>query len=522
MIALLAVGLFSCKDWMNAEPEGSTKTESQIQEASTANPNAAKGSVAAIYSQMIQCFAGLGDLGYDQHNDFGYSSVCLTLETYGQDFIGDDIGYNWFSDSDYAMNRDNTLSSNPGLIAHMIWNNYYKIIYACNNVIGAADRENPGAMQTGLGQALAVRAFCYMQLMQLYAPAYDAATAATTLCVPIVVDHMPAERLLNNPRASLASLDSLVTNDLNEAIRLLEGFVPENTGYVSEAVAYGLRARYSLLKHDGAQAVSDARKALVISGATPLTIEEAGVPGFCNAGEHNVLWANILTENNDVVQTAIINWESHLGSFYTDGYTAVGAYRMISSALYNQVGKTDVRRGWWLDGNGKSPLVAGNYSKWLNYVVNTPGQYVNVKFGTKDNSVTGMAGAASDWILMRAEEMYLIIAEGLAMDGGDAQGELENFVRSYRDPGYKVTTSIEDAIWIQRRIELWGEGYSFFDILRLHKPIIRTNSSNWSAKWGAQDIPADHGCLLLRIPENEIEANQGLTAADAPYVAAPI
>jgi len=516
LVPAFALSLTACDDWMDAQPEGGTKTEAQKQDASSQNPNAAAADVSAMYAQMIEYKCGLGSLGYSRHNDYGYAAICMLTDCMGQDFIGDNIGYNWFSSSDYKTNRDNTLTTTYGLTSHLIFNTYYKIIHAANSVIAAADRENPGGMKYPLGQALAVRSAMYMDLAQLYAKPYDVNPDAP--CVPLVVDNMPAERQSVNPRASLKDIYAMIEEDLNWACENLEGFRADH-GSVTQGVAFGLRARMNLLLGKGAAAASDAQKALQISGATPLTMKEAGVPGFSDATAHNVMWANIITENNDVVQTAICNWISHMCSFYTDGYTGVGAYRKIGSALYDKISDTDVRKGWWLNADLTSPLIAGTYADWQEVASSDPNnQYINTKFGTADATLTGTAGAAGDWMLMRAEEMYLIWAEGLAQSGdaAGAKSVLEQFVQSYRDAEYVVEGDVKEAIWMQRRVELWGEGFELKDIMRLHKPINRTACTNWPAAWN-QDVPADHNCLQMRIPQAEIEANGGLTADDAPY-----
>jgi hypothetical protein len=114
---------------------------------------------------------------------------------------------------------------------------------------------------------------------------------------------------------------------------------------------------------------------------------------------------------------------------------------------------------------------------------------------------------------MRAEEMYLIKAEGLARSGGDGAGVLTDFVKNFRDPSYNVAQhglNLEDEIWWQRRVELWGEGFSWGDIMRLNKPIVRSNSTNWPDAW-KQDVAAGRNILLRRIPQAEIEANAGIS-----------
>lgn len=522
VLLVAALTFTACDDWMNAGPEGATKTADQKSAAAAANPDAAAADIAAIYAQFIQLYPGLGDLGYTRHNDFGYAAICLFLEEQGQDLVSPNIGYNWFNYSDFTKNRDNSLTTTYGLIDHLVWNEYYKIIHACNNVIELVERENPGAQKYALSQALAVRAMCYLELAQLFQHTYSAATLDKP-CVPIVKDRMPAEQQLTNPRASVETVFNMIITDLTYACDSLEGFVRSDKGYVDQAVAFGLRARANLVMQKWADAAADADKALSLSGAAPLTIAEAGLPGFSMADAHNVLWANIVTETNDIVQTGIINWPSHMSTWYGDGYTGVGATRRIASALYDEISETDVRKGWWLNEDLESPLLdAPGYNALKADVVAQETPYLNVKFGTGDGTVTGLGAAAADWILMRAEELILIKAEGLAKSGGDATSVLNQFVQQFRDPSYTVGQhglSIEDEIWWQRRVELWGEGFAWGDIMRLEKPIIRTNSVNWPEEWASQDVPAKHQVMIWRIPQAEIEANQGISEADNnPFV----
>jgi len=514
---LVATVLFTaCDNWMNAEPEGATKTADQKSAAAAANPAAAAADISAIYAQFIQLYSGLGDLGYSRHNDFGYAAICMFTEEQGQDLVSPNIGYNWFNYSDFTKNRDNTLTTTYGLIDHLVWNEYYKIIHACNNVIELVERENPGTQRYALSQALAVRAFCYLQLAQLFQVTYSEASLNLP-CVPIVKDRMPAEQQSNNPRATVAEVFKLIKDDLDYACDSLENFVRPDKGYVSQAVAFGLRARANLVMQNWAAAAADADMALTLSGAQPLSITEAGKPGFASADAANVLWANIVVETNDIVQTGIINWPSHMSTWYGDGYTGVGATRWISSNLFGEIADTDVRKGWWLDEDLESPLLdAAGYNVMKADVQANGVPYQNVKFGTGDGTTSGLGAAAADWILMRAEELILIKAEGLAKSGGDGRGTLNAFVQTYRDPAYNIAghgLSIEDEIWWQRRVELWGEGFAWGDIMRLNKDIIRSNSTNWPAEWAEQDVKAGNGVLIWLIPQAEIEANQGISEA---------
>lgn len=518
-VLLIALSFAACEDLMNAEPEGATKTADQKADAASKSEAAGAADVSAIYAQFIQLYAGLGEVGIENHSDFGYASICMFIEEQGQDYVSPNIGYNWFRRmANWTGNRDNTLSTGAGEANTMTWNEYYKIIRACNNVIEGADRKNPGTQRYNLSQALAVRAFCYMQLAQLYQVTYSDESLKKP-CVPIVKENMTTEQQESNPRATVEAVYTMIMEDLDYACDSLDGFIRSDKSAVDQAVAYGLRARADLLMKKWKEAAEDAEMALTLSGATPLSIAEANVPGFADASAANVMWANIVVETNDIVQTGIINWPSHLSTWYDDGYTGVGARRYIASALYSQIAASDVRKGWWMNSDLESPLLnaAGYNALKESLQSDAANAYVNLKFGTGDGNVNGLGAAAGDWIMMRAEEMYLIMAEGQAKSGGAGAATLTEFVQTYRDPAYSVSAhglSLEDEIWWQRRVELWGEGHAFNDIMRLNKDIIRTNSTNWPADWATQDIKAGNGILIWRIPQAEIEANKGISEAD--------
>lgn len=79
---------------------------------------------------------------------------------------------------------------------------------------------------------------------------------------------------------------------------------------------------------------------------------------------------------------------------------------------------------------------------------------------------------------MRLAEMYLTQAEALARAGKTTEAQ-EVFTKFQitRDPSYKSKGNSGDAlaeeIMNSRRIELWGEGFRFYDLKRLNLPIKR-------------------------------------------------
>ena len=221
------------------------------------------------------------------------------------------------------------------------------------------------------------------------------------------------------------------------------------------------------------------------------------------------MWAIFIEPSDRVVTSGIINFPSHMGSFNSNGYWAVGAFRLINIALYNSIPATDCRKGWWLDANGLSTNL--NESQQSFVTANAAAPYTQVKFGPYQG-IVGTSTNANDVPLMRVEEMYLIQAEATAMAGNAAGGKqiLEDFVKTYRDPSYSTTAAsaseVQDAVWTQRRIELWGEGFCYFDLLRLNKGLDR-RGGGYESTW-VYNVAAPLKPFL--IPNQEMETNAAI------------
>lgn len=513
-LALFPLLFAGCEGMLDTAPLGSIVTEEQKKAAAEANPELLAADVAAMNADMIALYGVLGD---DFHNDFGYASACLYMDSNGADMTCANVGYNWFSTNASFADRVYT-----GTRTLFMWSLFYKQILSANLIIGSVDKEVEDAtLKAYRGQALAVRAFDYFSLAQTHQFTYKGHENAK--CVPIVTEKTTSEEAVNNPRATVAAVYELIMDDLNEAITLLNGYKRMDKGYVNQAVAYGLRARVNLVMNNWAEAASDADSALLLSGATPYTLEQLSNPLFWNAADQNVMWANIITENNDIVLTGIVNMPSHLCTFFTDGYVGVGAWKKINKPLYDKIEASDVRKGWWLDENLSSPVCTGpKYEDWFATASSDGdfGVYTNVKFGADNNNLTTLV-PAQDWFLMRAEEMILIKAEAEAMAGSLTTGKsiLEDFVKTYRNPAFSsraaTAQALQDEVWFQRRIEFWGEGISYYDIMRLKKPVTRVDNGVTSFPDAWQfNIPAEDPILLWLVPKDEIEANKGITESD--------
>ena len=538
-VALLGSAMLlttSCSD-LDINPSGSTMSDGQLNEVLAQDPSKLKSEVSGMYANMIEygAITQWYGTGQPRHYDFGYASTMMMMDASGQDEPSQVSGYNWYNKPLRFVDR--TANSET---TYFIWNQCYKNIKVANDVLKSVDLENlSDVAKSYVGQAYAMRAFEYFTLIQIYQFSYKGHEDAAG--VPIVTEKTAEAEANNNPRAAVKDVYKQIMDDLNTAIDYLTDSRSAKSE-INRQVAYGLRARVNLVMQNWSDAAADAQKAA--EGYTPLSKDAAAAPGFNDVSASNWIWGNIVDESNDIVQSGILNFPSMMCSFTGNGYSPTYACRMINSKLWKEIPSTDVRKGWWIDENLNSPIVNpkyvvhqedededGNVVKYL-AVYNQTGDevaditepYTNVKFGAYKNQY-GNELNACDIPLMRVEEMILIQAEATAMGGNVEEGKriLENFVRTYRDPSYtcNATTAegVQDAVWFQRRVELWGEGFSFTDLLRLKKPLDRTGANyEVSVRF---NLPAESPIFLYLIPEDEENHNEALVGNNNPVVAVP-
>lgn len=538
-VALLGSAMLlttSCSD-LDTNPSGSTMSDGQLNEVLAQDPSKLKSEVSGMYANMIEygAITQWYGTGQPRHYDFGYASTMMMMDASGQDEPSQVSGYNWYNKPLRFVDR--TANSET---TYFIWNQCYKNIKVANDVLKSVDLENlSDVAKSYVGQAYAMRAFEYFTLIQIYQFSYKGHEDAAG--VPIVTEKTAEAEANNNPRAAVKDVYKQIMDDLNTAIDYLTDSRSAKSE-INRQVAYGLRARVNLVMQNWSDAAADAKKAA--EGYTPLSKDAAAAPGFNDVSASNWIWGNIVDESNDIVQSGILNFPSMMCSFTGNGYSPTYACRMINSKLWKEIPSTDVRKGWWIDENLNSPIVNpkyvvhqedededGNVVKYL-AVYNQTGDevaditepYTNVKFGAYKNQY-GNELNACDIPLMRVEEMILIQAEATAMGGNVEEGKriLENFVRTYRDPSYTCNAStaegVQDAVWFQRRVELWGEGFSFTDLLRLKKPLDRTGANyEVSVRF---NLPAESPIFLYLIPEDEENHNEALVGNNNPVVAVP-
>lgn len=506
--AFSALTLNSCVD-LDTFPEDKIITSDQKEEVAENDPSKAEAGVNAVFTQFSSYASIITES--ERHNDIGYPGLMLFMDSNGADFVSDDNGYNWMSNS--LTFDDRIFTANE---CRMMWGVMYNQIYAANNVVASVG-ENPDdpTLQFYLAQALATRAFNYWVLAQNYQ--FNYVNHKSSPCVPIITEQNAATVSTEGcTRSTVEEVYTQIMNDINKAIGFLENSTIKRRDkrYIDLAVAYGLRARINLTMENWSDAAKDAENAINNTSATPYTINELKRPAFDTSTDNAWMWGILIAESDRVVTTGICNFPSHMGSL-NYGYAWYSGGRQINKELYKSIPKTDVRKGWWLNEDVASPNLNEEEKELVEYYF---GPYTQVKFAPYNDELETSTNAC-DIPLMRVEEMYLIKAEGEAMSGNVAGAKitLESFLRDYRDPEYVCKASspeaIQEEIYRQRRIELWGEGMNWFDVMRLNKGVDRRGAGYPNASSVFNIQPGDP-ILLWRIPEKEIQANPALSNED--------
>lgn len=505
--------LGSCND-LDTEPMGATVTSQQKENVVANDPSMAEASVNAL-PVMTKQYCGI----YQNSNvqsDFGWPASMLFMDSRTADMPSTTSGYNWFSDGlSYADKNNNNRST------RFMWGTNYNMILACNSILKTIDPETTNeTLQYYMAQALGYRAWAYFNLAQMYQFTYVGNQDKP--CVPIITEANSDQAAVDGaPRATVQEVYDQILSDINKSIDLLKGtghIAPADRlgkQFITASTATGIRARINLVMNNWADAATDAQYVIDNSNCTPYTIAEVSKPSFWDASDHSWLFA-IDVESGEVGNLHC--WPGHFVTFYPGGYAQVGVYRMINKALFESIPATDVRKGWWCDENGQSANLDAAHAEVLYSYFEDPKEaaYINVKFDSYQSMFSGIC-YLNDIPLMRIEEMYLTLAEAQAMSGSAAAGvaTLNSFMQTYRNPQYNCSltnaTEIQDEIWKQRRIELWGEGLAYYDLQRLKKPVDRVGGGFEPSV--VFNIPADSPLRIYLIPLSETQTNPQIPAS---------
>lgn len=143
-----------------------------------------------------------------------------------------------------------------------IWGNLYSAVYFTNVIINGVEKSAGGTEAKKLqvlGEALVLRAYCYLDLVTVFSKAYNSTTVATDPGLPLVTSIDMNDK--TPPRSTLrVTLDAMIS-DVNKAIEYLPT-TNLNRYRVTKYAAYGLLSRIYLYMADYANAKKFAELAL--------------------------------------------------------------------------------------------------------------------------------------------------------------------------------------------------------------------------------------------------------------------
>ena len=420
----------------------------------------------------------------DQHYDWGYGSIMHIRDVMTEEYAVVQSNYNW-----YSSWCNNQYQGEGYLRTQFIWNYFWKLVQTTNKMVGQIKADEKSDLLKGFkGAGHAFRAFAYLDLARMYEFLPNDATNGqvsdtvnvTNYTVPIVTEATTEEQARNNPRVTREAMAKFIQADLDTAEAFIPNFSRRNKTLPNLAVVYGLKARLYMWLENYPEAEKYARMAINESGATPLTKDEwlSTSNGFNNMDVSSWMFASGTVKEEDVVQSGIVNWTSWCSNEAEFGYAAAGPFSMVGAAFYNKISNADFRKLSWKAPEGH-PLYGKNTFIDPSWAEQSLPDYASVKFRPgQGNYEEYSVGAAVAYPLMRVEEMYFIEAEAAAhQDAARGKALLTTFMKDYRYGSYSCKAEdkegIIDEIFLQKRIELWGEGLSFFDYKRLNKPVTR-------------------------------------------------
>ncbi len=475
--SLLLFGVSCSEDFLEREPSEFLTTD-QIAEAAEKNPAVVRGTMTGIYSLTIETRTGgttghddFGQKGYDIYGDMLSGDMALSVSTYG-----------WYraNITEFKAPLDFTNQDN-----YQVWRYYFRIIRSANTVIAALGGNDaiPEIDENKfiLGQAKAIRAHSYFYLTQYFAKGYNPSAEILPL-----YDDLDDQ---NGPKVATSEIYSLMESDLTSAITLLDGFARSGKNEINKSVAQGILAYVYASRGDKWQEVYDLTNDVITGGGFPLMSSEEIVGGFNDLNTGSWMWGIDLTIDTNL---GLVSWWGQMDRF-TYSYAWAGDAKAIDATLYSQIPDGDARKAQF-----KEPT--GGYSDLMP---------LN-KFYDPNRVIGGQTTVTTDYVYMRVEEMYLLNAEAAANNGMDALAvtSLKTLLDERMDDTSYLDglagQALKNEIYLQTRIELWGEGKSYLAMKRNKATIMR--GPNHLSFVGV-GIPYDDERLTFEIPESEIQNN---------------
>jgi hypothetical protein len=366
------------------------------------------------------------------------------------------VTYGWYANLARYVATPN-FASNENYIPFRY---YYRQVLGANTIIdilGGTDAVPTGANAYSMGQAKAMRAYAYFYLSQLYSTEYGDGSAKI---LPIY--KTADSKFANAPKSTAKDVYDFMVKDLTEAIALLNGYTRATKDQINQNVAKGLLA-YVLAARGSA---ADWAQVITLTGdimaAFPKTTSayysyngtNLATAGFNSVTTPSWMWGVDLTLAQGL---NLISWWGQIDQF-TYSYTWAGDPKTIDRNLYDAIRPDDARKGQFA-----TPTATSFKLQPIN-------KFYALTGGARVSG--GARYVETDYVYMRADEFYLLNAEAKARTAQEpaARTQLSTFLADrITDVSYingLSGTALLNEIYLQTRIETWGEGKAYLAMKR--------------------------------------------------------
>ena len=488
-LSLLFVFTTSCgDDFLDTNPS-QTISEDDFGPSAGLLPNLNDAVLNGIYSIMIAQGNNV--------DEYGHKGMDLWGDILSTDVANSTNVWGWYRDfANLQITTDNTQRIN-----RVAWSYYYNVIRSANVFIKSSGGNDftptTDAGKHAMGQAKAIRGYAYFYLAQYFTNEYSAGAET----VPLMID--PEQDL--QPKSTASDLYDQIIKDLSEAITLLDGFNRTAKNKINQNVARALLAyTYGAIgtPDANAKAYTLTNEILASTSATIMTnAEVAGgadpstytTGGFDKIDTPGWIWGFDLTP---AMGFGLTSWWAMMDQ-YTYGYQSAGNLMAMDQALFDQMPANDIRRTQFTTNPASSFYLAANN-----------------KFYAPARTIDGTMQVTMDYVFMRIAAIHLLNAEMAAKTGNDAAARTSlKAVVGLRRPGDTAYIdalsgqALQDEIYLQTRLELYGEGKSYLAMKRNKTTVTRSTNhlfhNNTSYQYN-DDI------LKFEIPLSEIQNNPNI------------
>jgi hypothetical protein len=391
---------------------------------------------------------------------------------------------------------NHTIISNTNEVTNL-WNSVYYAINSANIVIAGLENEenkkvlnNPTLVTNYIAEARFIRALCYQSLLTLYARPF-ADGGGNKLGLPL---RLAAETGIKNndlARSTVAEVYAQILNDLNFAEQNLPASYASaylNTTRAHRNTVIALKTRVYMAMGRWADVITEANK-----------IVPAAAPFRAASGVAHQLQADVVTTFSTPYTTVesilsmpmteldLPGTQNGLGSYYNPGPRGVGDFSLNPRGIIGDSVNFKVA-------DRRRTFITINASNRKPYLTKFPAGPQHLDYAP----------------VLRYSEVLLNLAEALVRTEGAGSTRalaLLNAVHGRSDAAtvfaaanFANATAFLNILAIERRIELLGEGFRSFDVMRVLQDI--------PGKANVGAIKPTQSEYIWPIPQSELAVNK--------------